>query len=556
MNFLAKVKSWFGNPITNREPQPAPFKEAFDAAVERVEVVESRYEGSYGFFGERSLLPSSFQDARLDATPGVRISLAQKSRYWEKNSAIMNRLADLFEQFTVGPTGLRLIPNSEDAAWNEKVSAWWKEFSRAPEVDSNRTLAETMSLSARAWFVDGEVFILKTADAKGRPKIQLIEGHRVSTPTVLNSLEGQSIVDGVEVNAVGTPVAYHVRKMSANMSTGMDGLFPNLYTSTEDFERIPASRIVHLFEAVRPGMTRGLPFNYSVLNDLHDFEDLQIEEMKAVKAAADMACVWHTKTGEAPDSSNFRVTAKNIQTRDAAGNAVTKTSSVYYDNTQGGRDRYLKPGEDVKQFLTERPTVATQDFFDYLISKICAGCGISKLLVFPFSNQGTVVRSDLDTNARFFLSRSAVIANAFVNIFAWAVGWGKDWDRSLTGAPQQGWDRVLVRPPRSVNVDLGRNSNAMLAELEAGIRTRADIWAEQGEDWREQTEQLWIEAKFFEDMEAKYGVSRDKVLTLPKQQAPALSPIKLPAPNGAPAKAEHIPILLPNRNGSLSHHES
>ena len=86
----------------------------------------------------------------------------------------------------------------------------------------------------------------------------------------------------------------------------------------------------------------------------------------------------------------------------------------------------------------------------------------------------------------------------------------------------------------------------MLSELEAGVRTRADIWAEQGEDWKEQTEQLAKEAKFINEMAAKYGVPREQIAAPPK---PSFTPVKLPGQQPEP-KADHVPIRLPRSNGN------
>jgi lambda family phage portal protein len=595
MSLLSKLKGLFVEqpPVRQDNPMAAPPVTEQTIQVFRVEVpqVEARYEGSYNYWGERSLIPATLQDAVKDATPGVRCELARRSRYWERNSAVMQRLSDLFEQFTVGPNGLRLIPNAgadepvkpvkppvkldpntphssikrravaalqaqpNPDTWNEKVSKWWADWRLHPEIDSLRTFGETQSLIARTWFVDGEVFLLKTADRQGRPKLQLIEGHRVGTPSGLGDVEGSAIIDGVEVNAAGMPVAYHVRKSDAGALNAIGStLYPYISPAPEDYERIPAANMIHVFEAVRPGMTRGLPFAYAVMNDLHDFEDLQLEEMKAVKSAADLANVYHTKTGEVTDASGFRRVQRNISTQDASGNPTTKTSSITYDMTQTGRDRYLKVGEDVKQFASERPSAATQWFYDYLLSKICAGVGISKLLVMPYSNQGTVVRSDLDVNARFFLARSAVLQRVAREVYLWAVGWGKDWDRTLMGAPGD-WSAVIVRPPRSVNVDIGRSSVAMLAELAANVRTRADIWAEQGEDWKEQTEQGFREAAFMDKMSIKYGVPKSDVIALPKAPAPPqTAPAGEPAPAPAPASSIQIHHVNGHGNGNGNGH--
>ena len=479
----------------------------------------ARYEGAYQWWGERSLLLTGIQDARFDIDPGSRLELLKRGRYWEQNNPLANRLGNLFAQFVVGPTGLRMVPNAggdedgevdnEDAqAWNKAAGRWWGDWCYQPDRASLRTFAELQHIMALRWFYDGEVFLHKTfvkiPSKKDKtklisiPRVQLIEAHRVGTPTAQKENEGRTIYDGVEVDGAGKPTFYWVRKASDEAVSITGEILPSVYTQQqlgEDWDRIPASNMVHVFEPSRPGQYRGISMLYPVMNLLHDYDDLQFLEMKVAKATAELGVIYVTKTGEATRSQSFRNLRQNIQTQDANGNATTKQNNLWYNITQGGRNVYLKQGEEAKLFESNRPSVVTQAYWEKLESLICAGVGISKLLALPYSNQGTVVRSDLDTNFVFFRSRSAVIARACRDVYTFSVGWAKDYDGALDGAPAD-WNRVIVRPPRSISVDVGRNSSAALNELEAGTRTFADEYAERGEDWKEQIDQRGKEAAF------------------------------------------------------------
>ena len=77
--------------------------------------VANYYEAARFSFGERSLLLGGIQDARLDADAMTRREILRKARYFEKNNAFVNRLADIFEQYTVGATGLQAVSASPDA---------------------------------------------------------------------------------------------------------------------------------------------------------------------------------------------------------------------------------------------------------------------------------------------------------------------------------------------------------------------------------------------------------------------------------------------------------
>jgi lambda family phage portal protein len=482
----------------------------------------NRYEAAYQMWGDRSYLPASVQDARFDADASTRLELLRRSRYWERNNAIVNRLADVFEQFTVGADGLKVIPScpadqgGED--WNQCAGMWWKQWCKFPDVSGLQPFGVLQSIMTRAWFVDGEVFIYKTfSPQSGFPRIQLIEGHRVGTPPHLRSEEGKSIVDGIEFwpdpsgHPTGRPRRYWVR--TYDVSFYPSNLFPTVTTGA--YEPIDGNRIIHLFEPCRPGMYRGLPLLYPVMNDLHDLDDLQMLEMKAAKAAAEVSNVITNKPGEANTSSSRRQKWQ-IQGQDAAGNPVNKTAPLFYEVTNGGRTVYMATGEKFEQFQSTRPSVATKDYWDYLVRKICAGVGISSLLVLPFSLQGTVTRADLDTAASFFRSRSAVVAAVIREIYLWAMSWAVKYDRSMDGAPDQWW-HMEIRPPRSVTVDVGRNSSALMEELKCGVRNYQDICAEMGHDWRHVLRQKAIEAKFINDLMDEFDVDRDQIAELARE---------------------------------------
>jgi capsid protein len=73
--------------------------------------------------------------------------------------------------------------------------------------------------------------------------------------------------------------------------------------------------------------------------------------------------------------------------------------------------------------------------------------------------------------------------------------WAVNNDLTLADPPHD-WRSVDTRAPRSVNVDIGRNSSAMLAELEAGTRTYQSVYAELGLDYRTELRQRAKEAAF------------------------------------------------------------
>lgn len=433
--------------------------------------IEARYEAGRRYDPRRSYVPGYYQDARLDASQMDRIEIVRKARYFEQNNAIVNRLADLFEQYTVGPNGLKFVPASSDREWNNAARENWNTWCTMPDISSLWNFSTIQSLASRSWLVDGELFVIKTsgrvrADQQSFPRIQLVETHRIETPP--GSFGDTSIHDGVQLDPRGRPIAYFVRE-----GFGVD----------ERHVSYPASSVVHIGEPSRPGMYRSLPMLYPVLNDLHDLDDLQMLEMDAAKEAAETTSTISTKSGELSDEDLRRQRFKIAGSQGTSGGS-DQVRTQYYSDVFRGRVKVLKHGDTYEQHVSGRPSVAQQQYWDYLVSKVCAGVGISKLLVLPISMQGTVVRADLDVASSWFRARSSVLASKWTDIYHYVTEWGTR-NNSLMADPPADWRRVTVRPPRTVNVDVGRNAQALIAEYLAGWRTLEEICGELGTDWEE-----------------------------------------------------------------------
>ena len=462
-------------------------------APKQAPVIVDRYEAGRRWDPRRSTIPGYYQDARLDASQMERTEIVRKARYFERNNGLVNKLADLFEQYTVGPSGLKFVPASSNPEWNKAARDNWNTWCTMPDISSLWSFATIQSLGSRSWLVDGELFVVKTSgrvrsDQQSFPRIQLVETHRVETPP--SAYGDPTIYDGIKLDKTGRPVEYYVREGS-----GLD----------ERHVAYPASSIVHIGEPSRPGMYRCLPMLYPVLNDLHDLDDLQLLEMDAAKEAAKTTNVIKTKSGEVSDEDLRRQRFKIAGAQGTSGGS-DQVRTQYYEDVFQGRAKVLKHGDEFAQFISSRPSVAQQQYWDYLLAKICAGVGISKLLVVPSSMQGTVVRADLDVASSWFRARSAVMAGKWTEVYHYVTEWGTRNTRSMSDPPHD-WKKVTVRPPRTVNVDVGRNATALIAEYKAGWRTLEEICGELGSDWEEVLTQRGTEMARAKEIEEEFKLA-------------------------------------------------
>lgn len=467
---------------------------AANRAWKKTRGVFARYEGGRRWqYGDRSYIWSYVTDARFDANQATRIELVRKARYFEQNCALVQRLADLWEQYTVGVNGLVLSPDSDDEEWNIAASEWFDEWGMYPDLVTLQNWATLQSLISRTWFIDGEIFIIKTRGETPpfRPRIQLIEGHRVGTPPGMLGQEGQAIIDGVQIDKKGRPTAYWVQS----------GI------SAENYISVPAENMIHVFEPSRPGMYRGLTHFYAVMNPLHDLDDLERLEMQVAKELAKWDRIIKRPQGEmANDAQEW-----DKQTQSADQSSGLNPATQYYKREFGASTKVMFSQDEIEQQIPQRPSVAQQWYWDYLAEKVCTGsAGIPLILVYPDKAQGTVYRGALDMAAGTFRCRSALLSTAAKAVWTYVIGSGSNQDRRIANKPVD-WTSLIARYPRAVNVDVGRNSNAMLAELAAGTRTWQDIYAETGDDWKQKLRQRAREVAFIKKLGKEFDVEPGQI---------------------------------------------
>ena len=481
------------------------------------------------------LFGKTHQDAWRDISAADRIEMVSQHRYWVANSELVQRIRSLFIQFAVGPTGLNCTPNSKDEKWNEVRRDSFNNWGRAPEICSRRSLQELAIQWAGSLFDDGEFFILKLQH-NGRPAIQTIESHRCCTPPSLRDREGKSIIDGVEIDGHMRPVAYWF----------VDDIDPSSDGRERKYKRVPAELVVHGFKSRRPGMYRGIPEGTSAYGTLHHYEDLHLLELKAAKKIANTAIIVSNETGEA-DADATRRARFNITSTNAAGTNVTKERALYYEQKLGGETVYVRRGDKVQNFECDRPSIVTQQYWDLLMSQICCGYNVPKLLVVPYSLQGTVTRADLDVCTSAFRFNFEIVAAALRDIYEWHCQWAVKYDRafyeamraeSVSNPTPPDYLCAVIRPPRPPNVDIGYSADALIKELEAGTVTYQDIFAERQQDWRQQFRQAAEAEKYKDDLSKEFGISPERIAKKLKESIAAPAQPGQPQPNAGAQTAD------------------
>lgn len=447
----------------------------------------ARYEGAT-FSPTRSSIPASLNTGRYDITKHSREEIARKVIYFDHNNPLLQALSGKFENFVVGANP-QLSPNSSDPDWNAAAKADWDAWAPLCDIASRQGFATLMGLVARTWFQQGDCFIILTQgemrNGRAFPRIQLVEGIQCKTPPEL--AKDPNVIDGVRLDPNGRPVEYYFAHETAPGRWAWDA--PR-----------HADGVIHVFEPSRPCQVRGISFFHSVINELHDLDDLHLLEMQAARENASTREYIETANGEIPEhlkgtTGRFATVTQSVPT--AAGGTATEIKQEYYRTISGGVARVLMTGDKVHQNAGTRPSVTTTEYWKLKRELVCMGVEIPYIIVFPDQMQGTVYRGSLDMATAYFKSRHAVLAEVMRRIWEYVMRYRIATEKALVNAPKD-WRNVSVLPPRAPNVDVGRNDAAESQALKDG-RTNYDlIYGPRGLDWRTELKKLNDELEFIE----------------------------------------------------------
>lgn len=422
----------------------------------------------------RSRVPGAAPtDARKELTPHARRELVRRSRYLVKNSGFTREVVGDMAIYSTGD-GIRPQAQTGDPSWNRAAEEHFARWSARPEITGRFSFEECQSLVCRGIDVDGEYFVLKVRDRFGRARIQLVESHRVGSAP-----DDAEAVDGVIFDPFGAPLAYRVQQD--------DGTFRPVF----------ANAVMHVFEPEFASGARTHPTLQHSINHLLDEMEMLALEKHAVKDNQDVSRVIKRQEGTLADDSDFRVSAET-------GDAADPSDPTAIQRIVGGKVVALKPGESMESFQSNRPSPVFTGFLEHLKRDSSAGVLPYEFVLDSSKVGGAGVRLIVAKADRRFSYRQLILIQRFLRpTWGWVIGDAIDRGEL---EPIKGWNRVTWVTPKRVTVDAGREAQQNRADVETGLKTIEDHYAELGMDFREELEKRAQNARGIIDAAAKYGV--------------------------------------------------
>ena len=288
---------------------------------------------------------------------------------------------------------LRLITGNKafDATWADEygkvIEAHWRSWANDPgrycDVERKQTVSQMLRLGFRHKLLDGDSLLVlqyrrdRLGPGRGQyaTTVQVVDPDRLSNPQ--QNFDMPNIRGGVEIDADGAPVAYHIRE--AHIGDWWSG------AKTMTWQRIPRETswgrpiVIHDFDMERGSQHRGVGILAPIVQRLkmlikYDESELEAAILNAIFGAyvespydAQMvsSALGDTGFGDGDELSAYQ----------------TQRTEYYQDkrlNLQNGaRIPHLFPNEKIVTLDAARPTSNFDGFESAVLRNIAAATGLS-----------------------------------------------------------------------------------------------------------------------------------------------------------------------------------
>lgn len=453
-------------------------------------------------------------------------TIVNQCRQLERNCPSARAVVEGLVADIIG-TGIDVAPDTGSSPRDDKIKRVWQEWCESAAVDGT-SLWELQAQACREIATAGgplwRFVVLPERVAEGRLPLAILplEVEWLSSLPVAPTAPGASFVNGVEMDKLGRPIAYHL-------------LDPALAGNPQTGERVLAKSIVYGFEKRRPGQALGEPMLAPLIERFKQEEDLVRIELKSAEIAANFAVAvtseYHPDTTD--DETGTSDTAEGVV--DISPGTVTR----------------LIPGEDVKALQSNRPNQQIAPFRAMLRGDIAACARTSKKWLDRDYSSATFMNTRMEQDdstrmhkptqhwlARFIASRP------YLEVLPWIMlRLGQEMPAEGTPARIKLLAHKIL-PDLPGYVDPLKDGQAAIQNIAGGLSTYEEECSKRGKDWQKVAEQRAKELEFYDSL------GLDDPAT-PKPAAPEPAAASEPAPADKSENADEKDAAKPARKLNL-----
>lgn len=364
----------------------------------------------------------------------------------------------------------------DDKAIDLIENAFWR-WAEDCTIDG-RDWQDIKELVFRHLKIDGEVFVIETADEHHPFKLQLVESTQLSSVEG-NMKNGNFAVRGIEFNKFGRPVFYHFYKAQ-----------PGSFSLSGETVAVPARIVHHIYKPGRITETRGISHYVSAVMSLYDQNELSDQILELHRVAAAFGIIVESEDVDAVAGFGEQATASTEK-------KVTRFGPV--------RVNHLRPGEKTSAVKPELPTGAFSEFDRSYLRKCAKGFSQSyETFTGDFSNANfSTLKAGQNSERAIFRLDSDFMIRKFCRPIV------QRWldievirGLKLSGYWQnkEYYQRMRFTLPALPATDPVKDENADKLALENGTTNRRLICERKGVDYEENLEELKEEQVHFANL--------------------------------------------------------
>ena len=420
----------------------------------------------------RAIFGQAPGDLRQDLTPWNRMAMIRKCRWAERNSGLFKQILNDMVLYSVGD-GIKAQSHASTPEMQEIYEAYFAEKGKRIDITNRFSFYNCQAILLRGMIRDGDSFAAKVRNATGEAKLQLMEAHRVGDP-----LEETVVIPGIHDGIVYGPYGEYTAV--------------NVYKSDGSNRQILAQSMMHVVDHEYASGARGVPLLQSSILSIQDSMEILALEKQAVKDNGDVVRTIQKQGG--------------VLDQDTANElgALNTPSYTSIANTMGGKLLVLDQGESLNSFQSNRPNSTFVGFIEALNRDICAGiipyefCGDSSKL------GGPTVRLVTAKAGRVFAKYQTIVIEQFcVPTWGYIIGQGIA-AGDIPDDPK--WTEVSWTTPKSVTVDAGREAANDRADVEMGLLSMSELYAQRGLDFRTEMNKRAADMVHIQDLAKQYGI--------------------------------------------------
>lgn len=231
----------------------------------------------------------------------------------------------------------------------EREFALWAE-SESCDLERLDNFFELQQLAFLNWLLSGDLFVLlpttKRINAPYDLRIRLIEADRVCTPS--GQEHNQNIIGGVETNAAGEVVAYHV--LNTHPLSSEIGAAAEWKRIKAFGEKTGRRNVLHIMNRERIGQRRGVPFLAPVIEALKQLGRYTEAELVAAVVSG-MFAVFIEKSDMSGDGPALgEVIPEGEQTDAGDAGSIEIGNGSIIDLEEGEKANAVTPGRPNANF--------------------------------------------------------------------------------------------------------------------------------------------------------------------------------------------------------------